>query len=297
MAGEALARGHADGRAAAVPDDVSPAVLLLDRLLAGPLDDDEWPSVEAEARSLGIHPPDTLVIALLVARRGADLAAARDTAHRLAADAPERLWAGPAKHDGLPHVVLLLALGAGEAFADALGRVQEGIPDDGRLFLHALPYAVDLAQVPRAYERTRRTVEYAFIVPPRSRRLDPGILQMCRFMASAPAVERIELFETVLGPVLRHSRAAELLHILDVLVATGTLKAAREALGVSGGTLTSRCRLIAELTGYDFGESWGRHVLSQAVVCRWLAARDRAAYNERTWGPRTRVGALRAVRP
>lgn len=154
-----------------------------------------------------------------------------------------------------------------------------------------------LEDCPAQYGRASRNIEFARLFPCAGRRVDPGVLQLCRTLESAPELERAELFRDALGGLLHDPKRDEVFPVLDAVRVTGSQAAAAALLGYDESTVYRYLQHVKKVTGRSWQDPLDHFVISAALVCRWLAAQAPEDYAAHHYGPLLNFRALQGRRP
>ncbi|MDQ1439277.1 MAG: hypothetical protein QOK43_2906 [Acidimicrobiaceae bacterium] len=277
----ALARGYADARAGKLADDALRTALLVDRVLRARLD---WAPVEDELRALGMPVADGVWGVFVLVGDPASSDALPIAAHASCAEFVEALE-GQARSQPVPHNAIVAVVQEPEGWeesAAAAAAAVERLP----VLVVASKTARRLRDLPADYELFTRNLEFAHVFPTQSgNMLDVAAMQLCRALADGHERDQALFFNLMLGDLVDHRDAHDLFPVIEAMATTGTLEAAAEFLRFDVQTIKRRGRQIRAITRRSWRNNLDRHLLTQAITFRRLAA-DSEDYSPRTWGPR-----------
>jgi hypothetical protein len=284
-ASRARSEGFIQARSEGLDDTAAKAASFVDLLLSASTED--WHAVEEDPLAQELSSCALGVVVLAAGRKG-DVRTLRAAAETVAVDHPN-VRIGPARFEPVAHVVLLIAMADAAQWHGRVAGVDQALSKHKGVYFAAPTASTDLGGVKTAYELSRRNLGFAKMVPPRGRRLNLGVLQLCRILAQSPPLERINLSRAVLTPLIALKRGAELIYLLDALVAVGSYQEVQTQFGIPDRTITRYREQIEAATGFEWLDHRDRMVLTQVVLCRWLAAASPDEFNEAVWGPMPRT--------
>jgi hypothetical protein len=284
--------GEQDSRADQVEPSAASSVNFVSRLL-GASAGEAWLGAEAEAAALGLDLSGPAGLVLLLPGQG-DQTALRQLAHSLADSSS--VLEGPLRHEPVAHFVNVVQPSDPQPWETIIEAYSSAVASQPGARLVSAP-ASGVLDVPVAYARCLRPLRMVRLIPTNGPHIDAGTLQLWQTLDTAPAIERVTLFETVLGLLVDEGRG-DLLRTLDGLVVSGSQDRTAELLGLTRRTVNRQVGQITTLTGYDWSDHRQRPAILVAVLCRWLAAMRPSSYDEGTFGPPPNFSAmgLRTVR-